>query len=194
MHNHASPSESTLAAFPVFEARLSELLGAVSRTTLRQLRKENLTVGVDWVHGDGERVCLSLAAVEKLRAAILSASIEKKTAGGPSAEAGGASEQEAKPEDETEKLLAAMAHPSEIVELEAVRVNLLNRQLILCCLPGTPAAERQNVADLLRVRVRDAENFVVRDNHGRPFMVPARCIQGTLYELVGRCPRQKGKW
>jgi len=51
------------AGFPVWEGRLPEYLGPLSRPVLRKLRNEHLIEGVDWIRAENERVCLSLAAV-----------------------------------------------------------------------------------------------------------------------------------
>jgi hypothetical protein len=45
-----------------------------------------------------------------------------------------------------------------------------------------------NNGDLVRVRVRDNQNFQ------KGMKVNAKQIQADLYELVGRCPRFKGRW
>lgn len=45
-----------------------------------------------------------------------------------------------------------------------------------------------NNGDLVRVRVRDSQNFQ------KGMSLTAKQIQADLYELVGRCPRFKGRW
>lgn len=47
---------------------------------------------------------------------------------------------------------------------------------------------KANTGDLVRVRVRDNQNFQIG------MSLQAKQIQADLYELVGRCPRFKGRW
>ena len=49
-------------------------------------------------------------------------------------------------------------------------------------------AHRQGSTEILRVRVKDNENFVLG------MEIPARHVAQDLWELVGKCPRRRGKW
>ena len=58
--------------------------------------------------------------------------------------------------------------------------NAANTRIVL--------AKKEGAEDMLRVRVRNNGHFVP----GMPLR--ARHIEGDLYELVGRCPRFKGRY
>ncbi len=164
--------------FPVWESRLPEYLGPLSRPVLRKLRTEHLKEGEDWTRTENERVCLSLAAVEKLRVCLQVPPAPEKTTGGPSTASGGAG---VTPDSEK---LAALAEPPPIETLNVVKTRIVNRRLILCCRPENPTA-------LLRVQVRDNLRYYTHLPNGQPLTVQARQVQGDLYEVVGPAPRGK---
>lgn len=165
------------AGFPVWESRLPEYFGAVSRPVLRKLRHEHLSHGTDWVQDAEKRVCLSLAAVEKLRG-VLMPSQNEKTPGGPASDAGGPSENA-----ENAEKLAALSTPLPVVTLEVARTRVVNPRLILCRHLDSPA-------ELVRVQVRDNTRYFTHLPNGQPATVEARQVQGDLYEVVGPPPRR----
>lgn len=66
----------------------------------------------------------------------------------------------------------------DLQELQVKRVYP-NPRLLLATLPN---------GDEVRVQVKTNLNFRPR------MMIKARCVEGTLYQLVGRCPRYPGRY
>lgn len=146
------------------ESKLSHVLGP-SRNELRRLRGIHLLEGTDWIV-EKRRVVWTLSGVEKIRAVLTlpPAQTAPETASA---------------------LVVSLPEP---VTLLVHNARLVNKKLILAYAPGTDPADAKNV---LRVRVRSAENFM-RFVHGKPMEIKARHVQADLYELAGQCPRRKG--
>lgn len=69
--------------------------------------------------------------------------------------------------------------------------RLKNRRIVEAYLPGTNPQRRENI---VRVRVRSAENFRKTGPDGKPMELLARHVQADLYELLGAVPRRPGRW
>jgi hypothetical protein len=136
-----------------------------SRNELRRLRGIHLQEGVDWVV-EKRRVMWTLSGVEKIRRVLTLP--PEKTAPDPAC-------------------AVATALPAPVTLL-VYNARLVNRKMILAYAPGTDPADAKNI---LRVRVRSADNFM-RFVHGKPMEIKARLISGDQYELVGNCPRRRG--
>lgn len=203
--------------FTIFEPHIAESFG-ISRETLACIRKKFLVKGTDWdsVH---KKVSYTAEAVEKIAALIKPHRGPEKIAPEDGASGAGSdvaavssnpssfreghrtsdvtaseelTEQSGNHSSGTRELLPpASAAPAPVVvplpiapaaaefEMKVSRVTI-NRHIILA---------KNADGDEVRVRVKDSANFV-------PAMtVRARFLQAPdLFELVGRCPRQKGRW
>jgi hypothetical protein len=71
------------------------------------------------------------------------------------------------------------------------RANLPNRRIVEAYKPGTDPAERANI---LRVKVKDADRFSRFDNTGQPMKILAVHLQVDLYEHIGPQPKRKGRY
>lgn len=156
------------------EERLAARLG-VSRELLRTFRDENLTEGQQWTMA-GREVAYSEAGVRMLLT-HLGARLREKRPQGP----GGLTIQglleEARLEDATEAVDEKKAAGPVEDEL-TVQALTRNGQIVM----ATRGEE------LVRVRVRESRHFV-------PGMrMTCRHLQADLWELVGRCPRFRGRW
>lgn len=148
------------------ESHLPATFG-LNRNELRRLRQEYLNPDVDF-RIEKKRVEWLPCGVEKIREIL-------KLDVGKSAPA------------------ESVAQPAMLPEPEILHVwnpRLKNKKILLAYRPGTDPNDAKN---LLRVRVRNSDNFV-RFVNGKPMELKARHIQADLYELATPCPRWKGRW
>lgn len=156
----------------VTESSLCGIFG-VSRNRLRDLRQKALAYGADW-NLEKKRVVYKGCGVEKIRV-ILMLPPEKIAPPGSSAQ----------PE-----ALPALPEPETLLVLKPM---LTNKRLILAYRPGTDPSLLTNQ---IRVRVKDSKNFI-RFVDGKPMELRARRIVGGAedhFELVGACPRRRGRY
>jgi hypothetical protein len=164
-----------------WESIIAGRLG-ISRDTVREIRERCLTEGVDWMR-EKKRVLLTDSGVARVAEAVKNtapdagppepvpeASAEKNAASGESSAVDGA----VSCVDD----VPAAAEKNAAVKRLKVHKLVLNPRLILAT----------DGAAVVRVRVPDCRNFI----KGMEFN--ARLIGGDLYELVGRCPRFRGRW
>lgn len=205
--------------FTIFEPHLAESFG-VSRAVLADLRKNFLIQGVDWdlvnkkVHHNAATSPQKIAAAirearktEKLPAEDAGSSAGDDVAAVPSspAEPSGAghitspiksgedlTEQSGNHQNGTQTLSSASAVPA--LAIEPLPVKTPGEPISLKCRKAETnrhiiTAWMDDGKTCVRVSVKDNSNFV-------PDMpVRARLIQEPdLYELVGNCPRSKGRY
>lgn len=146
------------------ESQLAHTLGP-NRNELRALRQKILTKDVDWLY-EKKRAVYTPSGIEKIRAHLRLS--DEKSAPAP---------------------IVALPEP---ITLLVWNCRLPHKRIILAYKPGT---DPHDVKNLLRVRVRSSENFL-RFINGKPMELKARLIEGhtNYYELVGRCPKAKGRW
>lgn len=169
-----------MSEFKHFEGEVAKRLG-VSREEIRSLRMEHLLAGVDWIL-EKNRVALADSGVEKI-AALLSPLTATERAVEPTMDLAAAVIQEA--------TQAAAEAAGDVPVVLHVWRQTRNPKIIEAFRPGTDPMLRENV---VRVRVKSSENFCRVGGDGKPMELPVVHLQSDLYELVGRCPRRKGRW
>lgn len=163
------------------ESHVAGRLG-ISRDTIREMRNAHLVEDADW-KSVRNIICLTDVAAGKIAAAL-----------SLPAPATAVSPEKAAEMLVAEKDAATATTGAGLVDLiEELCVWRLtkNPHIIEAFAPGTDPMHRQNI---LRVRVKNAANFCRVGGDGKPMMLPARHVQVDLYELVGPCPRRKGRW
>lgn len=159
--------------FTHWESKVAGRLG-LSRDTMRALRTEHLVYLADWETISG-RICLTDDAVGKIAAVLRLPPVD---AAPPISNA------------ETEKSAPSEATGT-TTRLLVWNAKMKNRRIIEAYAVGTNPSLRQNI---LRVRVKNADNFLRVGYDGKPMELPVVHVQADLYELVGPCPRKKGRW
>jgi hypothetical protein len=159
--------------FTQWESKVAGRLG-LSRDMMRALRTAHLVEHVDWLTISG-RICLTEEAVGKIAAGLRLP---------PVADAATISTAE------TEKSAPGEATGT-TARLLVWNSKMKNRRIIEAYAVGTNPSLRQNI---LRVRVKNADNFMRVGYDGKPMELPVVHVQADLYELVGPCPRKKGRW
>lgn len=166
--------DKTAAEAPGFDVREVKMLGelGMSRDELRARRQAFLEEGTDWALVSN-RVMLSRSGAEKLRATKgKPIPVPEKT---PAA-AGNA---------ERPTLLLTNGEGKFEGRLIAWAMPLRNVKLLVCYVPGT---DPNNPLNLVSCFVRSNENFL------RGMNLTARQRDERMFELVGQCPRKKGRW
>jgi hypothetical protein len=188
-----------MTEYIVTEEQLAQNLG-VNRRTIKRARQTNLKEGRDWNLVAGV-IQLSKDGVNRLAESL---GVEKIFENTPPVQADlGKRKQETGTEDGTGKIeisgkkprgknapecpridagsdltKALIRYEPTILELTVFKFYT-NRHLIGCM-------DSEN--NLLLVKVAKADNFK------KGMKIPAKQIGTNLYELVGRCPRTKGRW
>jgi hypothetical protein len=148
----------------IYEGDLALELG-LTRETMASLRREHLQEGVDWTL-NAKKVWLVPAAAERLKAQL----------GCPDLPAGKNGHGEAP---------GAKAEPVELV------VRLIPRNIhIVVCEKKEDGDRGDFGAGLVRVRVRSNANFLP----GMQIRAMPHPDYSDVFDLVGRCPRQRGRW
>jgi hypothetical protein len=159
--------------FTHWESKVAGRLG-LSRDTMRALRAEHLVYLADWETISG-RICLTEDAVGKIAAVLRLPPVAALPTVSTS---------------ETEKSAPSEATGT-ATRLLVWNAKMKNRRILEAYAAGTNPALRQNI---LRVRVKNADNFLRVGYDGKPMELPVVHVQADLYELVGPCPRKKGRW
>jgi hypothetical protein len=154
--------------FDRVEAHVAGALG-ISRDHIRYLRKTFLKEGEHWAYVK-KRVMLSASALSILA--------QKKALPYPTTEFSEKAQGEAVA---AQRLLLPAPFKGTLVAWSSPK----NTRILLAYFPGTDPNNRLN---LVRVRVRDNQNFV------RGMEFKARHINEDLYDLEGSCPRWRGKF
>ena len=157
-----------MSEFDRVEAHVAGSLG-ICRDHIRHLRQTFLTEGVHWAYVK-KRVMLSEAALSILA--------QKKALPYPTTEFSEKAQGEAVA---AQRLLLPAPFKGTLVAWSSPK----NSRILLAYPPGT---DPQNRLNLVRVRVRSNENFV----RGMEFQ--AQHVNEDLYDLVGSCPRWRGKF
>ena len=161
--------------FTHWESKVAGRLG-LSRDNMRRMRSELLTEGADFIT-QSNRICLTAAAVEKIAAALrVPAPPVELTEANPA------------PVAVVEKTIADAAIGT--VRLCVWR-QTKNPHIIEAFHPEKDPSHRSNI---VRVIVKKAANFIRVGGDGKPMTLPARHVRADLYELLGACPRRKGRW
>lgn len=166
--------------FPHREDHVARHLG-ISRDHIRELRATHLTEGTHWKI-IGKPVMLSEEAVTVLAQALQMFSApsvpapEKIAAPTQPTAASGTSPR---------ALIGPPGNPSAIVTLKAWHSPDRNVNILEAYFPGTDPRNRQN---LVKVRVRSNRNYV------QHMELPAKPMQGGLYEVTRPDPRTRGRW
>jgi len=173
----------------VWESHLTGRWG-VARETLRETRQRVLEEGRDW-RTVANRVVLTGEGVRKLQAAlgIPVEDAENGQKAAPTAPASAGAAETGKGREKAlggDLLVGDGPFTGAVSEKNAAAARL--RVMRLVRNPRVVLARRLDGGEVLRLRVRDNGKY-------RPGMeVPARQVQGDLYEVVGRGPRWVGKW
>lgn len=152
--------------FNVRESGVCSRLG-LNKDELRAIRRSALTEGADWIQHK-KRICYSQAGVEKVAAVVggQASTLEQKAAGSAIAQE-----------------IAAIKEPV-LVEVLVLR-QTRHKQILEGYFPDT---DPNDIAKRIRIRVRDGRNFT------KGMAVRVEHLGADLYQLVGRCPRSKGRW
>nr|WP_294577651.1 hypothetical protein [uncultured Rhodopila sp.] len=161
----------------MFDIRESQLCAElqVSKDELRRRRQHFLTEGTHWAYVK-KRVLLSTTGAQILRG----------TADVPVPDKNAAPANPAPPRPPVALLLEKNPPPPAYQgELIAWKAPALNPHLVVAYIPGT---DPRNPMHLVNVLVRSNVNFL-------PGMkIKARHVEAIRYELVGPCPRWRGRW
>lgn len=163
--------------FTILEKDLCERIG-INRDIFREFRLKHLTEYADWEINAGQVFLSEDAAKKTLRHIELQ--ITQDT-----------------PQDMSSSGKAS-THPSEPL-MGALKQSALfpdeKRQvsLMVCTLYRNPriiGALNPEDPDkkVLRVRVKNSKNFI------KGMKIPCRHVKNDLWDLVGRCPRSRGRW
>lgn len=170
---------------PRFHHRESHVAGrlGISRDYIRELRGKLLKEGEHWAH-QHRRVELSDEAVQ-----LLAQACNSSLAPGDLAETPAPPRPfHAGPSSVKRLLIGPPGNPG-LVQLE-VKLKAwespVNRAILLAYLPGTDPRNRQNH---VRVRVQSNANFVKHMEFKARLLSPP-----DFYELIGPCPRDRGRW
>jgi len=161
----------------VFDIRESQLCAElqVSKDELRRRRQHFLTEGTHWAIVK-KRVLLSPVGADILRG----------TSAMPVPDKNAPAVDSVTPRRPIALLLEKNTPPPAYQgELIAWRAPGRNHRLVVAYIPGT---DPNNPLNLVNVLVRTNENFL-------PGMrIKARHVEAIRYELVGPCPRWRGRW
>jgi len=168
-----------LSEYITTEDELAGNLG-IDRRELAKSRKRVLQRKVDWITDKG-KVCLTEDATRKILADLGILGSERAQEPAP--------DSPVPPPSESPPELPEPILPVQILDLgpsqpQNTTIELVmektcrNRRIIIC----------RKGEDPVRVRVRNSRNF------RKGMKVKARLISADLYELVGRCPRFRGRW
>jgi len=153
-----------------------------TRRSLQEGRDWCLTGGMIQYTRDGlKRITELLGFCEK------NAAPQGEEAGGKGEEAGGKGEEAGGKGEEARageggtlagEIMAMVPYRPQVIEVKVVKF-FTNRRILGC---------ENATGEIIRVMVPKADNFK------KNMMLPCKQVQADLYELVGRCPRMKGRW
>lgn len=170
------------ACFEVRETKLCAELG-VSKDVLRERRQYFLAQGVHWDYVD-KRVLLSRIGAQILRGTM---DAVVPPSGGGTNKNGAAADSGATAARPVKALLNEKNPPPVVFKGELVvwGVPARNPKLIVAYIPGS---DPENPLNLVTVHVRENTHFL------RGMKLKAAQVGETHFDLVGPCPRWRGRW
>lgn len=176
--------------FKLWESSVAVSLG-ISRDEIRRLREAHLVEGTHF-RKKNRRICLSEAGAQLLQARLQATPSSPTAPEAPPPSLDAARAEKDAPRD-VQQLPGAIRLPAQAEPDVFWLAKKLahNPRMLIGHFPGTDPSLNANQ---VRIRVKNSANFIFKRPDGAPFEIPARKVQGDLYDLARPCPRYPGVW